>query len=57
MMVVLITGASQGIGAACARLFQKKGAKVSLLALPDPDFGDGGERLAPPRVAGRRHTG
>lgn len=42
-MVLLITGASEGIGAACARLFQEKGARVSLLALPGPDFGDGGE--------------
>jgi short-subunit dehydrogenase len=42
-MVVLITGASQGIGAACARLFQKEGAQTSLLALPDPGFGRGGD--------------
>jgi short-subunit dehydrogenase len=39
-MVVLITGASEGIGAACARIFQKEGAKVSLLALPSPEFQD-----------------
>jgi short-subunit dehydrogenase len=42
-MVVLITGASQGIGAACARLFQKEGAKVSLLALPEAGFENGDE--------------
>src|SRR6185369_8405824 len=30
--VVLITGASEGIGAACAREFQKRGAKLSLIA-------------------------
>jgi short-subunit dehydrogenase len=31
-MVVLITGASEGIGAACARLFEKRGARLSLVA-------------------------
>src|SRR5258708_39010650 len=30
--VVLITGASGGIGAACAREFQKRGARASLTA-------------------------
>jgi len=30
--VVLITGASEGIGAACAAVFRKRGAKLSLLA-------------------------
>jgi short-subunit dehydrogenase len=30
--VVLITGASQGIGAACAAAFQKRGARLALLA-------------------------
>jgi|SRR5579872_5306032 len=30
--VVLITGASEGIGAACAREFEKRGAQVSLVA-------------------------
>src|SRR5262249_19440074 len=30
--VVLITGASQGIGAACARQFRKRGARLSLTA-------------------------
>lgn len=39
-MVVLITGASEGIGAACAKLFQKEGAKVSLLGLPSQSFAD-----------------
>jgi short-subunit dehydrogenase len=39
-MVVLITGASEGIGAACARVFQQEGAQVSLLALPSPSFMD-----------------
>jgi short-subunit dehydrogenase len=42
-MVVLITGASEGIGAACARHFQKEGAQVSLLGLPSPSFQDRGE--------------
>jgi short-subunit dehydrogenase len=31
-MVVLITGASEGIGAACAREFEKRGARLSLVA-------------------------
>jgi short-subunit dehydrogenase len=30
--VVLITGASEGIGAACARAFEKRGARLSLVA-------------------------
>ena len=30
--IVLITGASQGIGAACGRVFEARGAKLSLLA-------------------------
>lgn len=30
--IVLITGASQGIGAACARKFQERGAKLALVA-------------------------
>src|SRR2546423_10121342 len=30
--VVLITGASQGIGAACARIFGNRGARLSLVA-------------------------
>lgn len=30
--VVLITGASEGIGAACARAFEKRGARLSLMA-------------------------
>ena len=30
--VVLITGASQGIGAACARVFSERGARLSLVA-------------------------
>jgi len=37
--VVLITGASEGIGAACARAFEKRGAQLSLVAR-------NGERLA-----------
>ncbi len=36
--VVLITGASQGIGASCARLIAERGAMLSLTALPDSDF-------------------
>lgn len=38
--VVLITGASEGIGAACAGQLRKKGAKLSLTALPGPGFQD-----------------
>jgi short-subunit dehydrogenase len=30
--VVLITGASQGIGAACSRVFEKRGARLSIVA-------------------------
>ncbi len=30
--VVLITGASEGIGAACARAFEARGARLSLVA-------------------------
>src|SRR5271169_1018024 len=30
--VVLITGASQGIGAACSRVFQQRGARLSIVA-------------------------
>ena len=30
--VVLITGASQGIGEACSRVFQKRGARLSIVA-------------------------
>jgi len=36
--VALITGASEGIGDACARTFLKNGARVSLLALPSDTF-------------------
>ena len=36
--VVLITGASEGIGAACAHAFHEKGARISLSCLPGPDF-------------------
>ena len=36
--VVLITGASEGIGASCARLIGQRGAKLSLTALPDENF-------------------
>jgi short-subunit dehydrogenase len=38
--VVLITGASQGIGASCARLIGQRGAKLSLTALPGDGFED-----------------
>jgi len=38
--VVLITGASEGIGAACAGQLRRKGAKLSLTALPGPGFQD-----------------
>ncbi len=36
--VVLITGASQGIGASCAKLMGRRGAKLSLTGLPDATF-------------------
>ena len=36
--VVLITGASDGIGASCAKLIGQRGAKLSLTALPGEDF-------------------
>jgi len=49
--VVLITGASQGIGASLAKLFGDRGAKLSLIALPDDGFRDSGEGL-PLTVAG-----
>ena len=38
--IVLITGASEGIGASCAAQLQVKGAKVALAALPGPGFDD-----------------
>src|ERR1700722_8146307 len=37
---VLITGASGGIGASCARLIGQRGAKLSLTALPGDGFQD-----------------
>jgi short-subunit dehydrogenase len=41
--VVLITGASEGIGAACARVFESRGARLSLVARnPDKLAGVGG---------------
>src|ERR1700742_4707390 len=36
--VVVITGASEGIGASCARMLAERGAKLGLLALPGPNF-------------------
>lgn len=36
--VVIVTGASQGLGEAVARELQKKGALLSLSALPEPGF-------------------
>jgi short-subunit dehydrogenase len=36
--VVLITGASEGIGASCAKLIGQRGAKLSLTALAGEDF-------------------
>ncbi len=36
--VVLITGASQGIGAALAGRYRQRGFRVALTALPSPDF-------------------
>jgi len=38
--VALITGASQGIGASCARVFQERGAKLSLTALAGEGMAD-----------------
>ena len=40
--VVLITGASEGIGAACAREFRKRGARVSLTARSEGKLNDVG---------------
>lgn len=39
--VVLITGASEGIGASCARLLAERGARLALTALPSEEFTDG----------------
>jgi short-subunit dehydrogenase len=36
--VVLITGASEGIGAGCARLLGRRGAKLALTSFPGSDF-------------------
>jgi len=36
--VVLITGASEGIGASCAKLIGQRGARLSLTALPSDGF-------------------
>jgi short-subunit dehydrogenase len=36
--VVLITGASDGIGASCAKLIGQRGAKLALTGLPGEDF-------------------
>jgi short-subunit dehydrogenase len=36
--VVLITGASEGIGASCAKLIGQRGARLSLTALPSDHF-------------------
>jgi NAD(P)-dependent dehydrogenase (short-subunit alcohol dehydrogenase family) len=36
--VVVITGASEGIGAGCARLLEKRGVRVALLALRGDGF-------------------
>src|SRR5579872_3035696 len=38
--VVLITGASDGIGASCARLIGQRGAKLALTGLPTEEFQD-----------------
>jgi short-subunit dehydrogenase len=45
--VVLITGASDGIGASCARLMGLRGAKLVLTALPNENFNneESGSRL------------
>jgi uncharacterized protein len=39
--VVLITGASSGIGASCAKLIGARGAKLALIALPEEGFVSG----------------
>ena len=36
--VVLITGASEGIGASCAKLLSQRGANLALTALPGDGF-------------------
>lgn len=48
--MVLITGASQGIGSSCAKLFGQRGAKLALTALPGGDFPaeDSDSRIAVP---------
>lgn len=48
--VVLITGASDGIGASCAKLMGQRGAKLALTALPSEDFKseESGSRLVIP---------
>jgi short-subunit dehydrogenase len=48
--VVLITGASEGIGASCARLMSRLGAKLALTALPGESFKneESGSRLVIP---------
>ena len=48
--VVLITGASEGIGASCAKLIGQRGARLSLTALPSDDFKneDSGSRILTP---------
>ena len=38
--VGIVTGASEGIGASCVRRLKQLGARVSLNALPSPDFAD-----------------
>ena len=40
--VILITGASQGIGAACARAFAQRGARLSLTARSEDKLRDVG---------------
>ncbi len=44
--VALVTGGSQGIGAACVRAFAAKGWKVAVLALPSPEL----DQVAAPGV-------
>jgi uncharacterized protein len=40
--VVLITGASRGIGAACAKVFRERGARLSLTARNEPGLREAG---------------
>jgi len=49
--VVLVTGASSGIGASCAKLIGKLGASLALSALPRDGFEDIRRLVSPDKVA------